>query len=96
MIDLSIAYETIDMYAEKYLIKPDKSMTKSQLGRACWKMCAVDILKDYLKQHWFEAPPADLVYNFVKEHHRRSKLLKNDMMEKFIYEVSKEIFYYFI
>ena len=94
--DLKTAYDVIDMYAERHLEKPDETMTKSRFRLCSQQMQAVDILKSHLKAHWFEAPASDIIYNFVKEHHRRMLKSKSDSYERVIYLVSKEIFYYFV
>ena len=95
MPDLDAAMKTIDMYVDKYIVKPNSDMTKSQFRVASQRLDAVDILKEYLNAHWFEAPPADLIFNFVKEYRRRYRVF-NDPFVSIIYRMAKEIFYYFI
>ena len=95
MPDLSTAIETIDMYVEKYIVKPNASMTRTQFRVASQRLDAIDILKEYITMHWFEAPPADLIFNFVKEYKRRKKVL-NDPFMLIVYRIAKDIFYYFI
>lgn len=96
MPDLSVALETIDMYMDKYVVKPNASMTKTQMKVAALKYYAADVLKEHLTEHWFEAPASDLVFNFVKEYERRRRVLNNDILMHVIYKIAKEIFYYFI
>lgn len=96
MPDISSAYEAIDLYVEKNFVKPDSTMTKSQFRLACQRMEAIDILKEYLKAHWYEAPASDLMFRFVNEYKRRKTVLKNDQFQDLVYHISKEIFYYFI
>ena len=95
MPDYSTAVECISMYAEKNLTKPDKSMTKKEIILASQRWCAIDILTEYLYEHWFESTPSDLVYRFVMYWERISKVT-TDMFPKIVFQVSKEIFYYFV
>ena len=96
MPDLEAALETIDMYVEKCISKPEKNMSKSDLRLWSQRMNAIDILKEHLRIHWFEAKPSDLIYNFINEYKRRSYVMGGDPMNMVIYKVAKEILYYFI
>ena len=96
MPDLDTAMEVIDFYVEKHLEKPDDSMTKNLFLYCCQRLYAIDILKEYLKKHWFEAPSSDIVYNFVKERKALKSKLKNDQFQKVVYELARDIFFYFV
>jgi len=96
MPDLDTAMEVIDFYVEKKLEKPNSSMTKGLFLYCCQQLYAIDILKEYLQKHWFEAPPSDIIYNFIKERKLLKAKLKDDQFQKIVYKLAKDIFYYFI
>lgn len=93
--DLQTALEVVDLYAEKCLEKPNAEMTKSQFDYCCEQWNTIDILKEHLIKHWGEAQSSDIVYYFVKDRDRLQRLLKDPKL-KLVYEISKEIFFYFI
>lgn len=94
MPDLDIALEIIDMWAEKNLEKPNSKMSKSRFKYCCEQYAAVDILKEHLTEHWFEAASSDLIFNFIKQASRLKE--SNDYFWTVVYKISKEIFYDFI
>lgn len=94
MPDLDTAMEVIDMWAERYLEKPNSKMSKSEFRYCCEQHAAIDILKEHLKEHWFEAPSSDLIYNFIKQLSRLKE--SGDYFWTVVYKIVKEIFYYFI
>ena len=96
MPDFDTAMEVIDFYTKRYVQQPQSDMPKTDLRLISQRLYAIDILKEHLKIHWFEAPPADLIYNFIKEYKRRNKAVNGDDMLIIIYKTAKEIFYYFI
>lgn len=92
--DVNIAMEVIDNWAEKNLEKPNKTMAEDKFKYCCEKWNAVDILKRYLRDHWYEAPSPDLVFVFIKQMERLKE--GNDYFWTIVYKIAKEIFYYFI
>lgn len=96
MPDIHPVMEVIDFYIENKLDKPDASMRKSFFIYCCQRIQAAEILRDYLKEHWSEAPAADLVFYFIKDRKRMKNIFKNDFFQKIVYDVAKDIFYYFI
>ena len=94
--DLQTALDVINVYVEKHLVKPDQSMTKSMFMHCCDQRNAIDILKEYMTNHWGEAPASDIIYNFIKNQKRLTNNLKNDVFRQTVYDIAKDVFYYFI
>ena len=96
MPDINAAMEVIDFYIQYKLDKPDASMKQSFFIYCCQRIEAAELLRKYLIKHWNEAPAADLVFLFIKDRKRLKNRLKNDVFQKIVYDVAKDIFYYFI